>query len=1062
LWDPYYDEVQEQKLQCKKVFALNFNDGAPYKDYDGSASDHPQSSTYLYDIDNDSHTENEALDNVVLALRQNDCRSEADLTGHQEVISYFVYAALGADEQSNTSTRRMREAAARGGFVDENSDNLPDPMHPTNASGTIIDFNAYAALNSTPGESNPTDCPTTEWDSNNDCEPDTFFLALDGAEIKDKLQAALTDILARVASGGAAAVVSATSSGEGAIFQSSFVPTKSVNNDVVRWYGNLQALMIDADGYLRSDGNQNSALDDPDSDGNYSEDPIVDTCYDKTNKVARLSLATTVGGRPTVDDLEDCDPGKFPYDPVTGGDLKPLWEAGGWLSDLTDAQVSAQRGTYSSSSPNRFIKTALPNASGELVMTDFTPNSFSSTDWVGMLDTANSAEAEVLINYIRGLEVDDGSLRNRTFNKGTSDEVVNRMGDIIYSSPLAVARPSERLNLVYDDTSYNDFFKQYRNRRTMLYVGGNDGMLHAYNGGWYDRASKTFTGSVTGAADWELGQEVWAYVPFNLLPHLKYTTNPDYGKKDGDHSYFVDQTPYVFDARIFGDDGQTGQPNVGSGADEVETHPNGWGTIMVVGFRTGGGTAEVYPDPADLTNTQTVRPAYLVFDITNPELEPVLLAEFSHEKLGMSLSTPTGVTVGQVGITDPSTDWFMMLGSGPSSTPSGNEQVASAQNAHLFLLNLKTMELQSGFGVNGVWDLGVASSTSSLSARDVENSFVGDLVAADWDLDETTNAVYFGTSQGKDTHDVNGDPWPDLDLDGIPDSSDGFFEDWAGKLFRVRVEPSSLATSHRWAIDVMYDAGLPINARPGLSFDTNLNRWVNVGTGRYFNAADSVDDTNGMLFGVKEPRDSSDRSQFLADTAAITDDIDTISTLLVDVTDAEVTESTGALNGTVSSPVALPSDTYESLREMQMGYEEPTEYLNGWVKGVDLGDFRGTRAMGSPVILGGVMTQTLYAPDQLACSVTGNSQLYALDRATGTARQVHTFSAGDTVATNDVVDESAFIGVTPSMSPGVHLGDSRADNESTMINQNSDLSLTSTIQENIEGINSKEASWREL
>lgn len=1060
LWDPYYDEVQGQKLACKKVFALNFNDGAPYKDYDGSASDHPQSSTYLYDIADDSHTENEALDNVALALRQNDCRTDADIEGHQEVISYFVYAALGADEQSNTSTRRMREAAARGGFVDDSGDNLPDPMHPSDASGTRIDFNEYAEIYTDwveeqllldpdfdPDTGNATLCPETEWDSDHNCDPDTFFLALDGAEIKEKLQAALSDILARVASGGAASVVSTTSSGEGAIFQSSFVPTKSVDNEVVRWYGDLQALMIDANGYLRSDGNENNTLDE------FTEDPIVDTCYDKTNKVARMSLSTDPDNRPDIDDYISCGAGSFPFDPISGTDLKPLWRAGDLLSSLTDAQVAAQRGTYDSATANRYIMTALPNATGDLEMTDFSAATFTS-DWVGMLDTADTAEAEIIVNYIRGLDVDDGSLRNRTFNKGESDEVVNRMGDIIYSTPLAVARPSERLNLLYDDSSYNDFFKQYRNRRTMLYVGGNDGMLHAYNGGWYDRANKTFISDVTGKADWDLGQEVWAYVPFNLLPHLKYTTNVDYGEKDGDHSYFVDQTPYIFDAQIFGDDGLTGQPNENiGGADEVDTHPNGWGTIMVVGFRTGGGTAEVYPDPNDLTSTQTVRPAFLIFDITNPELEPVLLAEFTHENLGMSLSTPTGVTVVQSGA-DPSTDWFLMLGSGPSSTASGNEQVASMQNAHLFLLNLKTMSLQTGgFGTDGVWDLG---------ATDAANAFVGDLAAADWNIDETTDAVYFGTAQGLDTHDGTGTVWPDLNLDGVPDSSDGYFEDWAGKLFRVRVEPSSVATGHTWAIDVMYDAEQPIIARPGLSFDKNSNRWVHAGTGRFFNTADSIDDTDGKMFAVKEPRDASNRSEFLVNTAAISDAISEISSLMVDVTDAEVTEETGALNGTVSSPVPMATDTVQSLEEVQMAYSDASAYLNGWVKNVDASGYRGTRAMGSPTILGGFLSQTIYAPDLLACTVTGQSELYALRYTTGTAWWKHVFSEGDTSAENDVVDESAFIGVTPSMSPGVHLGDSRKSGEATMINQNSDLSLKSTVQENLEGIFSKETSWREL
>jgi len=119
-------------------------------------------------------------------------------------------------------------------------------MHPE-VSGSIVDFNAYRALYSpaTPGGADTVNCPSNEWDANNDCEPDTFFLALDGAEIQDKLQKALTDILARVSSGGAASVVSTTSSGEGAIYQASFSPAVSSGSDTVKWVGDAGALMID-------------------------------------------------------------------------------------------------------------------------------------------------------------------------------------------------------------------------------------------------------------------------------------------------------------------------------------------------------------------------------------------------------------------------------------------------------------------------------------------------------------------------------------------------------------------------------------------------------------------------------------------------------------------------------------------------------------------------------------------------------------------------------------------------------------------------------------------------
>ncbi|MFV1873690.1 MAG: hypothetical protein ACMZ64_10250, partial [Oleiphilus sp.] len=433
LWDPYYDAVQEQTLDCKKVFVLHFNDGAPFRDYDGSG--HSTAAADLYDIDDDSHTENEALDNVALALRHNDCRSGSDLPSHQEVISYFVYAALGADEQSNTSTRRMREAAARGGFVDEDGDNLPDPMHPVDASGSRINFNQYKALNPS-GEPDTELCPRNEWDANSDCEPDTFFLALDGNEIQVKLQEALNELLARVSSGGAASVVSTTSSGDGALYQASFSPSVTESGETVKWIGDVSGLMIDTQGLIRSD----------DGDGileEFSSDPIYDSCYDETTRTVRVKLSTSEADRPDSGDAEDCSVGKYPNGLDSVG---YLWSAQDQLESLTDSEALNQRASYSSSAKNRYIRTALftdddGDGDYEFEETDFVSSIFDS-DNMGLLNTNTTDEAEAVVNFIRG--VDQSGMRSRQLGGKTQ-----RLGDVIYSTPIAVGRPSESAHILY-------------------------------------------------------------------------------------------------------------------------------------------------------------------------------------------------------------------------------------------------------------------------------------------------------------------------------------------------------------------------------------------------------------------------------------------------------------------------------------------------------------------------------------------------------------------------------------------------------------------------------------
>ena len=66
-----------------------------------------------------------------------------------------------------------------------------------------------------------------------------------------------------------------------------------------------------------------------------------------------------------------------------------------------------------------------------------------------------------------------------------------------------------------------------------------------------------------------MGDELFGFIPQELLPHLKWLTDPNYS-----HVYYVDLTPKITDARIF----DPSDPD----------HPNGWGTILMGGFRMGG------------------------------------------------------------------------------------------------------------------------------------------------------------------------------------------------------------------------------------------------------------------------------------------------------------------------------------------------------------------------------------------------------------------------------------------------------------------------------------------
>lgn len=125
------------------------------------------------------------------------------------------------------------------------------------------------------------------------------------------------------------------------------------------------------------------------------------------------------------------------------------------------------------------------------------------------------------VNFIRGdrtKEATNYSLANPT---ATFRNRKNRQGDIVNSGIWYVGPPASG----YSTGSYNTFAASNRGRLPMLYVGGNDGMLHGFS-----------------AKD---GTEKIAYVPHGVVQNLSALTNTNY-----DHRYYVDGSPQSGDIDI--------------------------------------------------------------------------------------------------------------------------------------------------------------------------------------------------------------------------------------------------------------------------------------------------------------------------------------------------------------------------------------------------------------------------------------------------------------------------------------------------------------------------------
>lgn len=190
--------------------------------------------------------------------------------------------------------------------------------------------------------------------------------------------------------------------------------------------------------------------------------------------------------------------------PYASGD-GAIWEAGELLQQRTTS--------------SRRIFTAL----GSTVY-DFTDANAATLR--ASLGASTDLVAADLINWGRGDDVT--GLRNR---RGWL------LGPIVHSTPVVVGPPSSFLV----SQTYQEFYQAQHDRRKMVYVGANDGMLHAF--------------------DADTGEENWAFVPEFALPAFTVMADSFYC-----HKYSVDQTVTVKDVRIGGT----------------------WKTILATGGREGG------------------------------------------------------------------------------------------------------------------------------------------------------------------------------------------------------------------------------------------------------------------------------------------------------------------------------------------------------------------------------------------------------------------------------------------------------------------------------------------
>lgn len=137
----------------------------------------------------------------------------------------------------------------------------------------------------------------------------------------------------------------------------------------------------------------------------------------------------------------------------------------------------------------------------------------------------NDANAQKRFNWLMG--IDHADLRVRT----------NIMGDIVNSDPAYAGASNQRydqLPIGYGAGSYEAYVSSKASKYKVVFVGANDGMLHAFR---------------ANGPEEELGTELFAYIPRGVYSKLADLSNVNY-----QHKYTVDGPLYVGDAYIDSDD----------------------------------------------------------------------------------------------------------------------------------------------------------------------------------------------------------------------------------------------------------------------------------------------------------------------------------------------------------------------------------------------------------------------------------------------------------------------------------------------------------------------------
>ncbi|WP_156919078.1 hypothetical protein [Hippea sp. KM1] len=524
---------------------------------------------------------------------------------------------------------------------------------------------------------------------------------------------AINNMLKQVSSGTATSVLSEKERVNAGILQAAFYPQKILINNgksyTVDWAGSLYNWWFYTSetgqtfkSNMREDTIVNKDLDIC-SNGSAGGDYIMSYEFeDNKLKIKAFKSSCTGDNVSSTADVV--------YDGLD--EAHSVWEAGSVLAqeNAMDRKIYTYVDDTQPSSPKDLVE--LKDLSNDSNNNLYYSKLFGDENGDGTIDEetesvkySKSITFSDLKNYIYGVDI--SGYRERKINPSGD---VWKLGDIIYSTPKIV--------------NYDDY--------AVAFVGANDGMLHAFRVGKYryDRLGVYQLAKLRNDRTYEdtdkLGEELWAFIPKNALPYLRFLADPDYC-----HLYYVDLTPTI-----------------------IELDNNSDGTIdkriLIGGMRLGGAVgcdnSSVCINPPEDTCDNTSAYAhdrdpvvsssnyclglssYFALDITDP-VHPKFLWEFTNKNLGFSYSGPTFIKRRN---DSGGYNYYVMFASGPTNY---NGEVG--QKLRLFVLRLK-----DDFTISSTYTINVSDELGLGNAFGGRMSKYGVLDDSRWY--ETTKAVFFG------------------------------------------------------------------------------------------------------------------------------------------------------------------------------------------------------------------------------------------------------------------------------------------------------------------------------